>query len=151
MQKQQGRNFEFGILTSLVSCFGCFDRHRLMYSFHKSCPYDLFSPVKSATNHTWSGGFLTHNILLLSLYAKKYGRLQKKERFMVRQIKHFFQSSGLISSLIFTIVCWTLMVLFDAFPTKSLYLCLPVSLRLINLVLRNREDSAKKKFYRLTL
>ena len=66
---------------------------------------------------------------------------------MVRQIKHFFQSSGLISSLIFTIVCGTLMILFDAFTTKSLHVCLPFSFKLIDLVLRDREDSVKKKVF----
>ena len=34
----------------------------------------------------------------------------------------------------------------DAFATKSLLICLPVSYRLVELVLRNREDSDKKKF-----
>ena len=57
----------------------------------------------------------------------------------------------LISNLIFTIICGTFMILFDAFATKSLHVCLPVSFRLMDLVLGDREDSAKKEFYRQTL
>ena len=38
------------------------------------------------------------------------------------------------------------MILFDAFTTKSLHVCLPFSFKLIDLVLRDREDSVKKKF-----
>ena len=38
------------------------------------------------------------------------------------------------------------MILFDAFTTKSLHVCLPFSFKLIDPVLRDREDSVKKKF-----
>ena len=55
---------------------------------------------------------------------------KEKERFMDRHIKLFFQSSGLISSLIFSIVCETSMILIDAFTTKSLHICLPVSFQI---------------------
>ena len=99
----------------------------LMDSLHKSCTLCLtFFPLKIYRPHVESWGFLTHISNYYPYMQRNIEDYTKRKVYGQTNKTVLSVFSGLISSLIFTIVRGTLIILFDAFATK--FACMSASL-----------------------